>query len=81
MDDDNKTEAGGYRAPPITEALVELSGDVLPSPSGVSSPTTLDTEGDSLAMGWSVPTAARIPVALDGLDDADWHLEPHEMAF
>lgn len=24
MDDDNKTEAGGYRAPPITEALVEL---------------------------------------------------------
>lgn len=24
MDDDNKTEPGGYRAPPITEALVEL---------------------------------------------------------
>ena len=24
MDDNNKTEAGGYRAPPITEALVEL---------------------------------------------------------
>lgn len=81
MDDENKTAPSAYPAPPITEALVELPGDVLPSPSGVSRPTGLETEVESLAMGWSVPPAARIPVALEGLNDADWHLEPHEMAF
>ncbi len=32
-------------------------------------------------MGWAVPSAAPIPLALEGLLDADLHLEPNELDF
>jgi hypothetical protein len=32
-------------------------------------------------MGWQVPPAARIGVALAGVKDSDWSLDADEMAF
>ena len=32
-------------------------------------------------LGWQVPYAAQIPVKMAGARDADWSLEPDEMAY
>lgn len=81
-----------WRSVPAVSLLVYQT--ILQPPPGVSEPAHLlaaqraqwvdeahVAEAEALAMGWAVPSAARIPLALEGLGDADWHLEPDEMAF
>lgn len=78
----------------VPAVTLVLCQSILAPPPGVSQPARLLTqqfhqlldntrtaEAEALAMGWAVPSAARIPLALEGLGDADWHLEPDEMAF
>jgi hypothetical protein len=43
--------------------------------------STSESDEDDLTaeeLGWEVPIAGRIPVALSGLEDADWELTEDE---
>jgi hypothetical protein len=59
-----------YNNPPIVEVGVDLSLSNGARPEGLAT-----------ALGWQVPPAERIPVALAGLRDADWSLEADETRF
>ncbi len=40
-----------------------------------------DPAAEAHAMGWRVPPEAPVPVTLAGVPDAEWSLEPDELAF
>ena len=92
----SKSKGTGTLWQSVPAVTLVMCQSILSPPPGVSEPArlltqqfpqlldstrTADAEAEALAMGWAVPSAARIPLALEGLGDADWHLEPDELAF